>query len=46
MIEHELRARLEAKEPPTEAEVLRAVLELERLRQEARTLWRVVSGET
>lgn len=45
MIIHELKSRVEAKEQPTEAEILRAIAELERLTQENKTLWRVVSGE-
>ena len=45
MIEQELQTRLALKEPPTEAEVIRAVAELTRLRQENKALWRAVSGE-
>lgn len=45
MVLNELKARLEAKEQPTEAEILRAIAELERLTQENKTLWRVVGGE-
>lgn len=45
MVLNELKARLDTKEPPTEAEILRAIAELERLTQENKALWRVVSGE-